>query len=116
MCGRARGGLEKNDSRGGAGGVGRVALGPGPTRHTATDTPDQRFVSRAYCPPVLLSNAIQRSESALNHKLFSICLFNCLEDLGTDMRIMLKWNSNKYVLRVWIKFNWLRIVSNGGIL
>jgi hypothetical protein len=38
-----------------------------------------------------------------------------LGDVGIDGR-PLEWNFGKQGVRIWIKFNWLLIDSNGGIL
>jgi hypothetical protein len=38
------------------------------------------------------------------------------EDLGIDGRIMLKYISGKYGLRVWIGFIWLRMWKGGELL
>jgi hypothetical protein len=38
------------------------------------------------------------------------------EDLSVDGRIILKWILNKYGVRVWAGFIWLRIGSSGGFM
>lgn len=34
-----------------------------------------------------------------------------VEDLGLGKRVILKWNLNKYDVRVWTEFKWLRMGS-----
>jgi hypothetical protein len=41
---------------------------------------------------------------------------DCLEDLGIDGRIILKYNLGKQSGRVWNGFIWFRIGTGGGIL
>jgi len=38
------------------------------------------------------------------------------EDLDVDRKIILEWILEIYVVRVWIGFIWLRIVTSGGLM
>jgi hypothetical protein len=38
------------------------------------------------------------------------------QDIDIDVRIILKWNLQKYGLGVWVKFFCLKIGTNGGLL
>jgi hypothetical protein len=41
---------------------------------------------------------------------------DCLEDPGIDGKIVLKYILNKYSVRMWTGFIWLKIGTSGGVL